>query len=97
MKFYLSCLLLVPVCLAKDYYFDSSASAEGDGSNLSPFKSLNVIQNLDIQAGDNVLLKRGSSFSSPLVLDRSGAPGSPITIQAYGDQEKDKPSISAGD
>lgn len=87
MKFYLPTLLLVPVCLAKDYRFDSSASAEGDGSNSSPFKDLNAIQDLNLQPGDNILLKRGSSFTSPLVLNQSGALGSPITIQAYRDKQ----------
>ena len=97
MKFHLPTLLLVPVCLARDYHFDASASAEGNGSNSSPFKSLDAIQDLELQPGDNILLKRGSSFTGPLVLKQSGGLGSPITIQAYGDDVKEKPTVSAGD
>lgn len=97
MKLYLSFLLLVPACVAKDYHFDASASTSGEGSNSSPFKSLDAIHALDLQPGDNLLLKRGSSFSSPLVLNQSGSTDSPITVQAYGGFQHDKPSVAAGD
>lgn len=98
MRFYLqlASFLLVPTCLAADYHFDGSASNDGDGNSTSPFSTLKAIANLELKAGDNVLLKRGSAFSEPLVLDKSGAANAPITIQAYGEPKLAKPEVTAG-
>jgi hypothetical protein len=79
------------------YFFDSSASNNGSGSKLSPYNTLSPVSSVDVAAGDSILLKRGSSFTEPLVLNKGGAAGSPVTIGAYGDETAGSPIISAGD
>ena len=97
MKLTLFTLLAARACLAKDYFFDGSQSTNGNGSPRTPFNTLDAIEGLNIAPGDNILLKRGSSFVGPLVLSQSGADGSPITVGAYGDERAPKPKLGAGD
>ncbi|KAJ5178551.1 Pectin lyase fold/virulence factor [Penicillium coprophilum] len=90
-------LALLPLCLASSsYYFDGSASSNGDGTQSSPYNTLASIPNLSLSPGDNILLKRGTSFVGPLLLNKSGSPGSVITVGAYGDVGQSKPIVGAG-
>lgn len=87
-------LILLKRCAATDYYFDGIASDNGIGTSSSPFNSLSIVRSMEIAPGDNILLKRGSNFSEPLILSTSGLAGSPITIGAYGDVLTRSPVIS---
>ncbi|KAJ5431446.1 Pectin lyase fold/virulence factor [Penicillium cf. griseofulvum] len=90
-------LALLPLCLASSsYYFDCSATSNGDGTQSSPYNTLASIPNLSLSPGDNILLKRGTSFAGPLLLNKSGSAGSVITVSAYGDASQSKPIVSAG-
>ncbi|KAJ5965080.1 Pectin lyase fold/virulence factor [Penicillium vulpinum] len=90
-------LALLPLCLASSsYYFDGSATSNGDGTQSSPYNSLASIPNLPLSPGDNILLKRGTTFAGPLLLNKSGSAGSVITVSAYGDVSQSKPIVGAG-
>ncbi|KAK2591368.1 hypothetical protein QQS21_010945 [Conoideocrella luteorostrata] len=99
MKSFISqCLLLAALPYginARDYYFDGSASTSGNGQQSSPFNTLSAIDNLSLNPGDSVLLKRGTRFSETLTIKRSGSQGSPITIGSYGDTSLPLPIVSA--
>ena len=69
---------------AATYYVDGlSGSDSGAGSQASPWQSVNKVNSAALVAGDTVLFKRGSSWSSVLV-PKSGTETSPITYDAYG-------------
>ncbi|KXG52805.1 Pectin lyase fold/virulence factor [Penicillium griseofulvum] len=90
-------LALLPLCSASSsYYFDGSATSNGDGTQSSPYNTLASIPNLSLSPGDNILLKRGTSFDGPLLLNKSGSAGSVITVSAYGDASQSKPMVGAG-
>lgn len=70
---------------ASTYYVDCSARAgSGAGSQKTPFVSLDAVNALQLQPGDEVRFLRGTSCSGTLAPQGSGAPGMPITIGAYG-------------
>ena len=78
------------------YYFDSNASANGSGTEASPFNSLNAIDGLELQPGDGIYLKKGSDFEGSLkLIGINGNEQSPITISSYG--EGAKPRINGCD
>ena len=54
----------------------------------APIQSLARASGLQLNAGDQVLLQRGASFSGKLAVWRSGTAGAPITIGAYGSGAK---------
>ena len=67
------------------YYFDSSASAGGDGSREAPFNSLFYLTNLEIKAGDFLRVKNGSEFRGELALEGvEGTEENPVVITNYG-------------
>ncbi|UXX79399.1 hypothetical protein N7E81_18770 [Reichenbachiella carrageenanivorans] len=75
------------------YYVDATA---GDDSNRGDeqsqaFRSLSKINELKLQAGDQVLFKRGHKWSGTLKPQGSGTEKAPIVIGAYG--EGARPSI----
>ncbi|KAK2756478.1 hypothetical protein FQN54_005371 [Arachnomyces sp. PD_36] len=90
-------ILLAPLCLGREYYFDGSAPGNGSGTQSSPYNDLTSISKLEVAGGDSILLKRGSSFTGSLVLNQGGAAGSSLTVGAYGDEAAALPVISAGD
>lgn len=77
---------------ARTYYVDStSGSDSNDGlSESSPFYSLHRINELRLDAGDKVYLKRGSVFENQYLhlTDESGTADAPIVIDAYGEGER---------
>ena len=66
------------------YYLDCSASQNGAGTQLSPWNSVVSANTFTFHAGDHLLLKRGSTCGGALTPQGSGAPGSPVVIDAYG-------------
>ena len=93
-------LLVFLVCFlqsvnASTYYFssnsgdDSRSSTEAKNSS-TPWKSLSKLNSFfnSLQPGDQVLLKRGETFYGSIIVNKSGAYGSPIFIGAYGSGNK---------
>jgi parallel beta-helix repeat protein len=91
--------------LATTYYVDNSCSNNGNGQGQScatspggvgPFNSLaNAQSHLSgNQSDNNLLLKRGQTFSGQFTVGAYGTEGRPFTIGAYGGGEN--PIISGG-
>jgi hypothetical protein len=71
---------------AVTYYVDSAAgndSAAGTSTSTA-WKSLAKVNGRALQPGDQVLFKRGGSWTGTLELSRSGTSDAPIVIGAYG-------------
>src|SRR5689334_4819174 len=84
---------------ATTYYFsttdgdDSRTNAQAQNSS-TPWKSIDKLNSIlsSLQAGDQVLFKRGDVFSGSINMSKSGSSGSPIVFGAYG--SGNKPIIS---
>lgn len=83
-------LLLVIQSHAANYYFaasgnDSYTIAQAQKS-ATPWKTLTKLNSFfnSIKPGDSILFKRGDTFTGTININRSGAPGKPIVISAYG-------------
>jgi len=84
---------------AASYYFssttgdDSRTSAQAQSSS-TPCKSIDKLNSIlsSLQAGDQVLFKRGDVFYGSINMSKSGSAGSPIVFGAYG--SGNKPIIS---
>ncbi len=86
-------LVFASVASATDYYFSPTGSDNNSGtSQATPFASLSALNNLNLNAGDNVYLQGGASFSGTINLgsqdtavSSSGVTaGAPIRISTYG-------------
>ncbi len=77
-----------------NYYLDSQASQNGDGSQESPFNTLDEINRREFAPGDHIFIRRGSVFSGLLYPKGSGSEEKPILLEAYGEGEK--PLIDGG-
>ena len=66
------------------WYLDCSASANGTGTESSPWNSLSSASAHTFSPGDSLLLKRGSTCTGQLAPLGSGTATAPITIDAYG-------------
>ncbi|WP_179020660.1 right-handed parallel beta-helix repeat-containing protein [Winogradskyella forsetii] len=79
-----------------NYYFSSSTGSDTNiGSLSSPFESVSKLNTLVLMPGDNVLFKRGDTFIGQILIDQSGADGSPIVFDSYG--TGDLPVLSGSD
>lgn len=76
----------------KTIYYVSSKNGADCNTGLSPeeaFGSLDSINHLALEAGDTILLERGSVFNNDyLHIDSSGEEGALITIASYGEGSK---------
>jgi hypothetical protein len=75
-------------------YVDCSRSLNGNGSMASPWNDLKAINELTLEPGDSVRLRRGTACHGSLKLHGSGSVGHPIRLTAYG--EGPRPRIIAG-
>ena len=76
------------------YYVDCSQSDSGDGSQSSPWNSLDSVNAATFGPGDQVLFARGTTCHGALTPQGSGASGAPIVIDTYGTGPK---PVIAGD
>ena len=77
------------------YYVATTGSDGNDGrSGIAPLRSLSRVNQLNLQAGDSVLFRRGDTFSGTLLLRKSGTLARPIFIGAYG--QGAKPTLTGG-
>src|SRR5699024_8148732 len=73
---------------AETTYVDWTAeAAEADGTKEHPLTSLDAVNELGLDAGDQVLFHRGSTCTGTLVPNGSGKAGQPVVIGAYGTGE----------
>jgi len=76
---------------ATDYYISSSGNDTNTGlSTSTSWKTIAKVNSAfaNMKPGDQILFNRGDTFYGSLVISKSGASGSPITIGAYGTGEK---------
>ena len=68
------------------YYVDSRAgddSADGT-SERTAWKTLANVNAAELKPGDTIAVKRGSTFTAPLILEADGTAAKPIVVRAYG-------------
>jgi hypothetical protein len=74
---------------ATTYYFAANGNDNNSGTNTStPWKSLDKLNSLNLQPGDNVLFRSGDTFYGGIKVNSSGSSGSPISYGAYGSGAK---------
>src|SRR5690349_11428560 len=68
------------------YYVDSASGSDVQNglSASTPWSTLARAATAPLAPGDYLLLKRGSVWHEPLVMNGSGSPDMPITISGYG-------------
>ena len=78
------------------YFIDSKrGNDQNSGKNKkSPWKTLSKLSRTLLRPGDSVCFKRGSSFTGPLIIEDSGAPGKFIVITDYGSKQAPAPSFT---
>jgi hypothetical protein len=69
---------------AAAYYVDCSAAKDGNGTQSSPWNSLNDANSHTFIPGDSLLFNRGTTCNGMLAPQGAGISGSPIVIDAYG-------------
>ncbi|MFA5104310.1 MAG: fibronectin type III domain-containing protein [Candidatus Margulisiibacteriota bacterium] len=75
--------------LGGTYYVDSSAGNDNnDGSQGTPWKTINEVNNSTFVPGASVLFKRGREWREQLTVINSGSGVSPIIFGSYGSGEK---------
>jgi parallel beta-helix repeat protein len=90
MKRFLIIFILIPLfesVFATDYHISASGNDAANGlSESSPWRTIAKV-NLEFgrfNPGDRILFKRGDTFYGTLKVSKSGLPGHPILISAYG-------------
>jgi len=78
------------------YYVSSKGNDENEGtSEEAAFATLDKINSIELKAGDQVLLERGSEFNDQyLHVKGSGTKEAPIIISCYGDESQPLPVIN---
>lgn len=84
----LSIFFFVNAAQAATYYVSSAGSDAADGSQATPWQSIAKVNAATLNAGDQVLFRRGDTFRGTLTPPGSGAVGNPITFGAYGSGAK---------
>ena len=54
------------------FYVDSTAACPGSGTQASPWCDFSVVDYTIFQPGDQILLKRGDTFTTGMLLEGSG-------------------------
>ena len=67
-------------------YFVASSGNDGNGGRSADnaFQSLNKVNSLTLQPGDQVLFRRGDTFRGTLQIRQSGNASQPVIIDAFG-------------
>ena len=81
--------------VAARYYVDSAAQCPGAGTQASPWCNFSLANSTMLGPGNQILLKRGDTFTSGLTVRGSGWPTSYIAVGAYGSGPS--PVIDGGD
>ncbi len=83
-----------PLSKGRKIYVSNEGDDNNDGlSENKPIKTINKVNSLSLQAGDNILFKKGETFTGALSFTSlSGEDNNPITFASYG--EGNKPIIT---
>ena len=74
---------------ATNYYIsNSSGNDSNDGSLQNPWKTINKLSSHSFQLGDQILFKRGDTFTGSVTFTIQGTPTLPIIIDVYGTGNK---------
>ena len=82
--------------LLSSYYFSAAGNdATGNGSQAAPWATINKLNTLDLNPGDQVFFRGGDTFSGGINIDPTdaGTAANPVTINSYG---TGRATISAG-
>lgn len=95
----LSIILLSACNNNKTYYIDSiQGNNSNNGTNKNaPLKSLSALQNITINPGDRILLKKGCSFWEEFDFSAKGTKEKPVIIDSYGNNYDSDPCIIGND
>jgi len=76
----------------KGYFVDAkNGDDDNSGKQLdSPWKTIEKINSIIFEPGDNVYFKRGTSYSHGLQINGNGTKDNPITVSAYGEGDAPK-------
>jgi len=71
---------------AREFFFDGARGADTNGgtSESTPFRTLSKLRELDLQPGDIVRFRRGTTFRGAFIFQGNGTPSKPIRLTAYG-------------
>jgi hypothetical protein len=70
--------------LPTTYYVDSKAPCPGSGTVSAPWCNFRAVNSRVFIPGDKILLKHGSTFTTRMVLKRSGTSSKYVTVGSYG-------------
>lgn len=87
----LSAFALIPEQKGSRYYFDSEKGDNGNSGTKAnrPWKSLDKLNEVDLQPGDQILLASGRTFSQPIVIrGKEGTASAPIKVSTYGKKKE---------
>ncbi len=70
--------------VATTYYVDSSAPCPGSGTAAAPWCDFKALNTRVLKPGDQVLLKRGDTFTTPLFVHGSGTSSRYVHVGSYG-------------
>lgn len=78
------------------YFVDSQSGNDYNNgfSEKTAWKSLEKLQNLQLNPGDEIRFKRGSKFMGEFTVRSSGTSANPILISDYGNEASPAPSFS---
>lgn len=86
-------ILFTLPAVATTYFVSPEGRDDDDGtSEASPFRSIQRINSLELNPGDEVLFERGGVYPGQLTVNTSGTEGQPIVFGAYG--TGDRPVIT---
>ena len=66
------------------FYVDNTAPCPGSGTQASPWCDFSAVDYTIFQPGDQILLKRGDTFTTGMLLEGSGTSTNYLTVSAYG-------------
>ena len=84
----------------RTFYIDSVSGSDSylGTSEYAPWQSLSKLADIDLGAGDSILLKRGSVWNTQLILNNvRGTEQSPVVIGSYGEGEQPKIDLGITD
>ena len=77
--------LTTTIVYSKDYYLSNAGNDSHSGTSAKqPWKTIQKLNSVQLQPGDNVYLNRGNEFMGEMVIKNSGTDKNPIVISAYG-------------
>ncbi len=79
-------ICLAKLCLATDYYVNTSGSDTNPGTQALPWQTINNVNSTTFGPGDEILFQGGQTFTGPLIFTATsvGTTANPIVVSSYG-------------